>query len=96
MSSNIKMIRGSNRLGAGRKVGTGKFGEATEVLRIPKSDYLVVSLGLLFSCFILHGRLKHSKASFNDSLPILRFMVSITDIRRLDLLDVSIVEKRLV
>ena len=34
MSSNIKMLRGGNRPGGGRKVGTGKFGEPTEVLRV--------------------------------------------------------------
>ena len=43
MSSNIKIIRGGNRLGAGRKVGTGKFGEPTEVLRVPSSQKAVIS-----------------------------------------------------
>ena len=43
MSTNIKMIRGGNRLGAGRKIGTGKFGEPTEVLRVPSSQKTVIS-----------------------------------------------------
>ena len=43
MGSNIKMIRGGNRVGAGRKVGTGKFGEPTKVLRIPISQDAVIS-----------------------------------------------------
>ncbi len=34
---------GGLRLGAGRKVGTGKFGESTEVLRIPSSQKVVIS-----------------------------------------------------
>ena len=42
-SSNIKMIRGGNRLGAGRKVCTGKFGEPTEVLRALGSQKTVIS-----------------------------------------------------
>ena len=43
MSSNIKMIRGGNRAGAGRKVSTGKLGEPTEVLRVPSSQKTVIS-----------------------------------------------------
>lgn len=43
MSSDIKNIRGGNRLGAGRKLGTGKFGEQTEVLRVPSSQKEVIS-----------------------------------------------------
>ena len=43
MSPNIKNIRGGNRPGAGRKVGTGKFGEPTEVLRVPSSQKPVIS-----------------------------------------------------
>ena len=43
MSANIKTIHGGNRLGAGRKVGTGKFGEPTEVLRVPSSQKTVIS-----------------------------------------------------
>ncbi|MDG1074048.1 MAG: translesion error-prone DNA polymerase V autoproteolytic subunit [Methylophilaceae bacterium] len=35
--------RGGTRVGAGRKVGTGKFGEPTEVLRIPSSQKAVIS-----------------------------------------------------
>lgn len=34
--------RGGIRTGAGRKVGTGKFGEATSVLRIPNSQAPVI------------------------------------------------------
>lgn len=35
--------RGGPRPGAGRKVGTGKFGEATEVIRVPASQKPVIS-----------------------------------------------------
>lgn len=35
--------RGGIRSGAGRKVGTGKFGEPTEVLRVPSSQKSVIS-----------------------------------------------------
>ena len=38
---------GGLRSGAGRKVGTGKFGEPTEVLRIPSSQKAVISDFLL-------------------------------------------------
>jgi DNA polymerase V len=34
--------RGGSRIGAGRKVGTGKFGEETSVLRIPSSQAPVI------------------------------------------------------
>lgn len=34
---------GGPRLGAGRKPGTGKFGEATEVIRVPASQKPVIS-----------------------------------------------------
>jgi DNA polymerase V len=34
---------GGLRVGAGRKAGTGKFGESTEVLRIPSSQKAVIS-----------------------------------------------------
>ena len=43
MSSNIKILRGGNRAGGGRKVGTGKFGESTKVMRIPTSQEAVIS-----------------------------------------------------
>ena len=40
----VKQItRGGNRLGAGRKQGSGKFGELTEVIRIPSSQKAAVS-----------------------------------------------------
>ncbi len=42
MSSDIKNIHGGNRQGAGRTVGTGKFGEPTKVLRIPISQDAVI------------------------------------------------------
>ena len=32
-----------NLQGAGRKVGTGKFGESTEVMRVPSSQKAVIS-----------------------------------------------------
>ena len=34
---------GGKRINAGRKVGTGKFGEATSVLRVPTSQKAVIS-----------------------------------------------------
>jgi DNA polymerase V len=34
--------RGGKRINAGRKIGTGKFGEATEVLRVPSSQKPVI------------------------------------------------------
>ena len=37
------MLRGGNRPGGGRKVGTGKFGESTKVMRIPTSQEAVIS-----------------------------------------------------
>ena len=43
MNSDIKNLHGGNRQGAGRKVGTGKFGESTEVLRVPSSQKAVIS-----------------------------------------------------
>ena len=43
MNSDVKNIRGGIRPGAGRKVGTGKFGEETSVLRIPISQKAVIS-----------------------------------------------------
>lgn len=42
-SSSSENTRGGIRLGAGRKLGTGKFGEPTEVLRIPSSQKAVIS-----------------------------------------------------
>ena len=42
--SDVKLcIRGGNRQGAGRKIGTGKFAEPTEVLRVPCSQKPVIS-----------------------------------------------------
>lgn len=35
--------RGGQRVGAGRKVGTGKFGETTTVLRVPETQIPVIS-----------------------------------------------------
>ena len=43
MNSSIISIKRKNKTGAGRKVGTGKFGEATEVLRIPSSQKTAIS-----------------------------------------------------
>lgn len=34
--------RGGKRIGAGRRVGTGKFGEATSVIRVPTSQQAVI------------------------------------------------------
>jgi DNA polymerase V len=39
----IVPIRGGKRPGAGRKVGTGKFGEKTTLVRVPKSQTAVIS-----------------------------------------------------
>ena len=36
-------LHGGARTGAGRKVSTGRFGEATEVLRVPASQKLIIS-----------------------------------------------------
>ena len=43
MSDLIDKKHGGQRTGAGRKVGTGKFGEPTEVLRVPSSQKPVIS-----------------------------------------------------
>lgn len=40
--SKTKPTRGGKRLNAGRKTGTGKFGEPTEVVRIPASQKPVI------------------------------------------------------
>lgn len=37
-----KPVRGGKRLNAGRKTGSGKFGEPTEVLRVPSSQKSVI------------------------------------------------------
>jgi len=42
MSNELDKKRGGLRTGAGRKVGTGKFGEETSVLRIPSSQKPVI------------------------------------------------------
>ena len=39
----IVPIRGGKRPGAGRKAGTGKFGEKTMLVRVPKSQTAVIS-----------------------------------------------------
>ncbi|MSQ80737.1 MAG: translesion error-prone DNA polymerase V autoproteolytic subunit [Candidatus Methylopumilus sp.] len=39
----IVPIRGGKRVGAGRKSGTGKFGEKTTLIRIPESQTAVIS-----------------------------------------------------
>ena len=43
MKKEIQNVRGGIRLGAGRKVGTGKFGEETSILRVPSSQKAVIS-----------------------------------------------------
>ena len=43
MEEEIQNERGGKRLNAGRKVGTGKFGEETLVLRVPSSQKAVIS-----------------------------------------------------
>ena len=40
--SNLENSRGGVRLGAGRRVGTGKFREPTSVLRVPESQTSVI------------------------------------------------------
>ncbi len=40
--SNLIKLRGGKRVGAGRKTGTGKFKEPTEVVRLPASQLPVV------------------------------------------------------
>lgn len=40
---NLLKIHGGKRLGAGRKTGTGKFKEPTEVLRVPASQKSVIA-----------------------------------------------------
>ena len=42
MNPEIKIQRRVNRAGGGRKVGTGKFGEPTSVLRIPNSQKQII------------------------------------------------------
>jgi DNA polymerase V len=42
MKSHLDNIRGGVRIGAGRKVGTGKFGEETSVVRIPSSQAPII------------------------------------------------------
>ena len=42
MNDSLDNKRGGTRTGAGRKVGTGKFGEATTVVRIPESQAPVI------------------------------------------------------
>lgn len=42
MKNETKKLRGGNREGAGRKVGTGKYGELTAVIRVPASQKHVV------------------------------------------------------
>jgi len=39
----IVPIRGGKRPGAGRKSGTGKFGEKTTLVRVPESQTAVIS-----------------------------------------------------
>lgn len=39
----IVPIRGGKRPGAGRKAGTGKFGEKTTIVRVPESQTAVIS-----------------------------------------------------
>ena len=39
----IVPIRGGKRAGAGRKLGTGKFGEKTTLVRVPESQTAVIS-----------------------------------------------------
>lgn len=41
-ASTTQSNRGGKRANAGRKTGTGKFGEATEVLRVPASQKPVI------------------------------------------------------
>ena len=41
--STTNNLRGGSRIGAGRKVSTGKFGETTEVLRVPVSQKSIIS-----------------------------------------------------
>jgi len=41
-SNNSDSARGGLRIGAGRKVGTGKFGEPTSVVRVPTSQAPVI------------------------------------------------------
>ena len=43
MNTSIVSIKRKNKAGAGRKIGTGKFGEPTKVLRIPISQDAVIS-----------------------------------------------------
>ena len=43
MKKEIQNVRGGIRLGAGRKVGTGKFGVETSVLRVPNSQKAVIT-----------------------------------------------------
>lgn len=42
MNDKADKIHGGTRPGAGRKIGTGKFGEATAVLRIPSSQAPII------------------------------------------------------
>lgn len=42
MDKQVKINRGGKRLNAGRKLGSGKFGESTEVLRVPSSQKNVI------------------------------------------------------
>lgn len=43
MSDILDKNHGGQRTGAGRKVGTGKFSEPTEVLRVPSSQKPVIT-----------------------------------------------------
>ena len=43
LANTIDNFHGGSRSGAGRKVSTGRFGEATEVLRIPASQKSIIS-----------------------------------------------------
>lgn len=40
--TNTQVLRGGKRLNAGRKTGTGKFGETTSVVRVPASQKPVI------------------------------------------------------
>ena len=73
MSSNIKMLRGGNRPGGGRKVGTGKFGESTKVMRIPTSQEAVIS------DFLEAYQLKQQKVGIN---PVTEITLPAIDAKR--------------